>query len=342
MKNKNFDSISKFSVPQSWIDAAKNVPNTNKKKAVVVIGFKRYLQAAACLVTVIGLTLLVLFMRENEVKPRPSMQNTTTNSQTTTAEDGTSDDTSSTQATDGNNKDYFDRLPIIIETTPDGTVIIRPTKPQGSIDPSKPTVPSIVGPTMPSDKTEEPTAEPTEPPTNAPTTKPWYPVDPTDEPTAEPWYPIEPTEPWYPPPTEEPWYPVDPTEPWYPIDPTEPPTEPPTTPPTKPPVIEPTDPPNISPDKIRLIAKVRVLKSDLKGNYNIYCKVYNHRSEFCGDPSLYSQQHKVYIIPDDNPRYVTLYYEVKRADLGVYDSYKFIFYNSSGEVVSATLRYTIY
>ena len=338
MKNKNFDSISKFSVPQSWIDAAKNVPQTNKKKAVVVIGFKRYLQAVACLVTVIGLTLLVLFMRENEVKPRPGVQNTTSNSQTTTTEDGTSDDTLSTQSTDGTGKDYFDRLPIIIETTPDGTIIIRPTTPQESVDPSEP-----IGPQPPTSETEDPTQlptiepsepqlppdEPTDPPTDAPTnpptTKPWYPVEPTDEPTYDP--------------TEEPWDPIEPTEgPWDPVEP----TNPPTTPPTKPPVIEPTDPPNISPDKIRLIAKVKVLKSDLKGNYNIYCKVYNHRSEFCGDPSLYSQQHKVYIIPDDNPRYVTLYYEVKRADLGVYDSYKFIFYNSSGEVVSATLRYTIY
>lgn len=319
MKNKNFDSISKFSVPQSWIDAAKNVPNTNKKKAVVVIGFKRYLQAAACLVTVIGLTLLVLFMRENEVKPRPSMQNTTTNSQTTTAEDGTSDDTSSTQATDGNNKDYFDRLPIIIETTPDGTVIIRPTTPQGSIDPSKPTVPSIVGPTMPSDKTEEPTAEPTEPPTEAPTQRPPV-VDPTDEPTAEPWYPIEPTEPWYPPPTEEPWYPVDPTEPWYPIDPTDPPTNP--------------------PQQVRLVASVTVPKS-VVSNTNVYCKVYDPHWILCGDPSLFSNQHKVTVIPRNDGN-VTLYYEVERSAIGIHSSYKFVYYDSNGRTIAMTTEFSIH
>lgn len=319
MKNKNFDSISKFSVPQSWIDAAKNVPQTNKKKAVVVIGFKRYLQAVACLVTVIGLTLLVLFMRENEVKPRPGVQNTTSNSQTTTTEDGTSDDTLSTQSTDGTGKDYFDRLPIIIETTPDGTVIIRPTTPQESVDPSEP-----IGPQPPTSETEDPTQlptiepsepqlppdEPTDPPTDAPTnpptTKPWYPVDPTDEPTYDP--------------TEEPWDPVDPTEPWYPIDPTDPPTNP--------------------PKQVRLVASVTVPKS-VVSNTNVYCKVYDPHWILCGDPSLFSNQHKVTVIPRNDGN-VTLYYEVERSAIGIHSSYKFVYYDSNGRTIAMTTQYSIH
>lgn len=312
MKNKNFDSISKFSVPQSWIDAAKNVPQTNKKKAVVVIGFKRYLQAVACLVTVIGLTLLVLFMRENEVKPRPGMQNTTSNSQTTTTEDGTSDDTLSTQSTDGNGKDYFDRLPIIIETTPDGTIIIRPTTPQESVDPSEP-----IGPQPPTSETEDPTQLPT----IEPSEPQLPPDDPTDPPTNAPTNP----------PTTKPWYPVDPTEePWDPIEPTEGPWDP----------VEPTNPPTTPPKDVRLVASVTIPKTTVS-NTNIYCRVYNQQGVLCGDPSLYSQQHKVTIIPRNDGN-VTLYYEVKRSEIGIHSSYKFVYYNSNGRTIAMTTQYSIH
>ncbi len=305
MKNKNFDSISKFSVPQSWIDSAMGVPqNQSKKKAVIFIGFRKYLAAVACLLTVIGLSVLVLFMNDNKVISKPSTETQSNFVAQTDSEHQTNDDNTQRGPFDNiNPNDAF-----IIETTPDGGIIIRPTTSDSqTTDTTAPTSPtkSPTDSTIPNDPTENPTTSPTDDTKPISPTNPAKPSEPSLPPPDDPVYPTEPEEPW------------DPVEPWDPTDPLE--------------------PPGIQ----RLVASVTISEVMLNGNKEVYCKVYDSNGVLRGDPNLFSSQHKVQIIPRTDGN-VTLYYEVNRVSIGIYNSYRFVYYDLNGRYITETTDYGIY
>lgn len=304
MKNKNFDSISKFSVPQSWIDNAKAVPATHHKKNPFIVfftGYKKYIAAAAIMVLVLSLSLVVLMMNE---RPKVAQNNDGYSVVNPTQEMPTNDKGEPVQ-TDA---------PVVIETTPDGSIVIRPSETINGSDVNDPTQSPTQSPQKPTSSTDDPTAQPTDIPTDDTT-----PQDPT-------------TAPWEPP--------VDPDPPW--IEPTEPaePTEPPE--PTDPPTDAPTDEPWYPPPSQRyLVASVTVSEELIGSDKNIYCKVYDPNGRMHGDPNLYSSQHKVTVIPrvDGN---VNLYYQVSLWSIGIYDSYRFVYYDSSGTTIAQTTSYSIY
>ncbi len=197
MINKNFNSISQFSVPQEWIDGALSVPQAKKhKKPIVFVTFSRTIAAVASLVIVCSISLLLFFLtNENAVPPVREPDSTSAFT-----------DVSENTATESNNEANSD---IIIKPTikdfinllDDQTVLPsqNPTSSETTKPSTKPTEDDTEKPNIePSeDTTDAPTEVPTEyppqppyepqAPTNAPTEMPTAEVpEPTDAPTDEP------------------------------------------------------------------------------------------------------------------------------------------------------------
>ncbi len=300
MINKNFNSISQFSVPQEWIDGALSVPQAEKrKKPVVFVKFSRTFAAVASLVIVCSISLLLFFLtEENAVPPIREPESTFEVTDTT-------DDNQSENSTDPG---------VIIkptlengETLPNGDNNIRPSQDPSSVKPTKPSIsppekPSE-GPPLPTEPTEQPPTiapdVPTEVPTDAPTEKP------TSRPTSAPTE--EPTDA----PTDAPW---DPQPPW--VEPTAAPTESPTE-------------PSIDYDNIGIHRRVDTSK--LTGSGKVYCKLYSPSGSLIGDSNLFASSHLAIKGITDPSVTLVYYYPYRHMDITTSGSYTFVFYNESGE-----------
>ncbi len=179
MKNKNFNSISQFSVPQNWIDDVLNIPSDkNKKKPILFVKFSRTFAAVACLVLVCCISLVLFFMTEDgatpPVNPTSSVSiNTETNEKNTEY-----------ISTENGNND--------LEPTEEN--VSQNSSSQGNMPTVKPTTKPIVGPSVPptiepSEDIEIATDVPTNPSTPEDITQPTE-VQSTEEPSTDgppPW-----------------------------------------------------------------------------------------------------------------------------------------------------------
>ena len=66
MRDKNFDSIKNFNVPENWVENALNIPQTEKKSPVAFIKISRTLSAVASLVLVCALSVAVFFYTQKD------------------------------------------------------------------------------------------------------------------------------------------------------------------------------------------------------------------------------------------------------------------------------------
>ena len=199
MINKNFNSISQFSVPQEWIDGALSVPqNRKRKKPVVFVKFSRTFAAVISLVIVCSISMLLFFLTEDNAVP-PIKEPDSTTSVTDVENNG--DATVTPDAVIKPTLAGSENLPNgESDTSPSqGSSSAKPTQPtvepteapsEGSLLPIKPTEqPPTYAPDVPTEvptdaPTEEPTSRPTVAPTDEPTPPPWE--EPTDAPTEEP------------------------------------------------------------------------------------------------------------------------------------------------------------
>lgn len=305
MKNKNFDSISKFSVPQSWIDGAKSVPVRSKTKKPIpfYIRYKNYIATAAMLVLVVSLSIFILMI--NKTKPPVVSTNNGTVVKPTTSTEYVTD-------VEGNTI-YIPSDTTEIETTTNGNIIIKPSE-NGN---EKPINPSEKPTQNSTDADEKPTDDSTKEPIVVPPTS--TPLNPSVQPSSE-----EPS-------SDNP-PPDDPSTPEYPPF-EEPSAEEPSTD-----VEEPSIPQN---PQERVVATVSISKKLLEGISDVYCKVYDSKGNLCGDPNLYSAQHKVILIPRTDGK-MTLYYEIDRSLLGTGSSFRFVYYDSSGNTLAKTTDYDVY
>lgn len=197
MSEKNFNSISNFEVPQSWIDGALNIPTTphSKKPVVFFVKHSGVIASAACIVLVCVMSLFLFFMTKDGATVRIDSNKT---SQTDSNTDKVTNNPTNPD------EDYV--YPLVVDpsqfaTTLDGEVV-TPTLPF-----ENPTLAPTDVPSEP-DITEKPTSAPVDPPTEEPTDVPTEEPTavPTEDPTITPTGPVE-----YPsaPPTDPPTEPVD-------------------------------------------------------------------------------------------------------------------------------------
>lgn len=263
MRDKNFDSIKNFNVPENWVENALNIPQTEKKSPVAFIKFSRTLSAVASLVLVCALSVAVFFYTQKDdiVVPDYSVKESETaveSSQSQTNYESTQNSSIVENPTDKNN--------LIL---PNG--IIRPSlSPQlptnGEANQNRP-----VRPTSPSQSETYPNVEPSESPTKPVKPEPTQPgtVKPTIPDTEPPT--VKPTEP-------APTSPVRPTQPPPPVEPL--PTDPvPTGPAPSEPVVLPTEPAPSEPigptePCEQNECRAYILKENIVGSGNIYCKVF--------------------------------------------------------------------
>ncbi|MBQ7134015.1 MAG: hypothetical protein IJO20_05915 [Ruminococcus sp.] len=180
MNDKNFDHLKNLKAPESWIENAINIPNTeDKQKPVFFLRYSRSLAAVACLVIVCAISLIIALNRDDNVLPiEPSDKTVTTDA---TIGDETQIFTDATESVTSENKQ-----PATNSDRENGGAPF-----EGTIDNSdslnKPTAPSQKPDSDPtsSDTTDvTPTENPVIKPTDLPTVKPTKP--PTEKPTARP------------------------------------------------------------------------------------------------------------------------------------------------------------
>ncbi len=312
MRDKNFDSIKNFNVPENWVENALNIPQSERKSPVAFIKFSRTLSAVASLVLVCALSVAVFFYTQKNDIVVPENNVVESESATQATKSSTSD--SSTQGS-SNVEKPTDKHSVIL---PDG--FIRPTgviniPTNGEIiKPTEHTKPSIPSqrPTYPNVEPSEATTEPENPPTvnpqpSEPITPPTYPL-PTDP---EPSCPL----PTAPNPTSKPVIPTesDTVAPTYnPIE-TECPTEP----------------------AAGNECRVMISKEDIVGSGNIYCAVVRKDDGSSTNPEKhlaikvieYSDSVMYVYFPDD-------YNQIKKT--GYYLCY---FYNEDGTLVKVKEEY---
>ena len=330
MNEKNFNSISQFEVPKSWIDGALDVPSSHTKKPFPFIKLTRTIAAVACFVLVCGLSVALYFITDDSSIP-PVKSPDFTNTQY--VDDSCYTGESDTDSTQNNKK-------------PDKNVSVNPTSsgshfeknedknennsgshPEPNEKPTKPQKPTTNKPDKP-DSTQYPTN--VDPPIDPLPTNPEY--EPPSEPEYEP-----PTESFtegtgeWPSPTE------GPTRPKPPYEPTEnstesgkPPWVTPTMPETKPPTEDPTNPqekPNFyNFDVYALLGANRVAATNI-----IYCALYDSNGRLLGDSNLYSSSHIAIKGETSNGRTRVMYYPYRYINIPKDGVYTYVFYNSKGE-----------
>ncbi len=174
MKNKNFNSISQFSVPQNWIDDALSIPSDkNKKKPILFVKFSRTFAAVACIVLVCCISLVLFFMAEDggnlPVNPTSSVSiNNETNEKNTEyiSTENDNNDLEPTQENVSQNSSSQGNIPTVKPTTkPTVSPSVSPTiEPSEDIEPPTDTPPTEEVPTEEQSTdgpppTEEPTWE---------------------------------------------------------------------------------------------------------------------------------------------------------------------------------------
>ncbi len=295
MNDKNFNSISKFSVPQSWIDGALNAKSTFSKKPLPFIRFTRTFAAVASIILVCGIGIAVYFLSDNSsippIKPTKDILVSqiveTSDSSTENGEEETQKKnqkpTSSSPFHPEESENQSDN-----ETNPQQKPV-KPTKPSHKPSENLPDTPSTD--TIPG-CTDAPdigsTANPTIPPDNS-----------------------EPSEPVLPSEEEPPW--EDPTV-------------------LEPPWVVPTVKPTLSPYYNDYVtANVSTSKVDeLK---RVYCKFVDSNGSVLGDSNLYSSSHRAQVSILSNTKLKVWYYPYQQNIITKAGYYTYYFYNNKGEVL---------
>ena len=187
MNDKNFNSISKFSVPQSWIDGALSVTETKPKKTLPFIRLTRTLSFVASIILVCGIGIAVYFLSSDTAVPPVKPTNNSIVSELVEPTSETSDNNEKTETSDLQTEDTQSKE-TQVSTKTETTTPTRPTqKPDESNPDSKPGI-------KPTNKPQSSETESTEKPTDNPETPgidPSEPIIPTEE-IEPPW--VEPTE----------------------------------------------------------------------------------------------------------------------------------------------------
>ena len=327
MNEKNFNSISQFEVPKSWIDSALDVPASHTKKPFPFIKITRTLATVACFILVCGISVALYFLTDDSsippVKSPDSIQSQFVDYSNNTGESSNN----SVQDNENNSDSSNTKLPqsptssgthheIDEDKTENGTG----SHPEPNEKPQKPTTNETEKP----DSTQPPTDidSPSEPQFPTEGSKPPYDPYPPYEPT------VEPTE-GYPSPTEKPTIKPRPTE-----DPTEDPTEPPTECPTMtPPWVSPTQKPTIpsGPSYDNLDVYALIGANRVAAAKTIYCAVYDSNGYLLGDSNLYSSSHLAYKGETSDGKTRVYYYPYRHFDITVSGVYTYVFYNEKGE-----------
>ncbi len=328
MNEKNFNSISQFEVPKSWIDGALAVPATHKKKPFPLIKLTRTLAAVACFVLVCGLSVALYFITDDSsippVKDPVVTENVFVDSSNNTGEnDNNSQKTDNNENRDTNSAENPTSSGSHSEGSEDRTENGADSHPEPNEKPQKPTTnkPDKPDSSQPSEDVTNP-YEPQQP------TQPKPPYNPTENLTESPSEDFPP--PWMP--TEKPWNPKPPTDPTEPPweDPTEAPTECPTEGPYLPP---PTDEPTINEN---YNVYVRVDSSKLIGSKNAYCAFYDPNGNLVGEGDMFAS----YRIMEKGTSYdgktPVFYYPYRMLDITVRGWYTYTFYNENGEVLHSS------
>ena len=320
MNEKNFDSISQFEVPKSWIDGALDVPASHTKKPFPLIKLTRTFAAVACFILVCGISVALYFITDDSSIP-PVKSPDSTNSQFVSDSYYTGEsDTDSPQ----NNKKPNKNTDKNVSENPTSSALLPDenknnsdsgSHPEPNEKPAKPQEPTTNKPQKPD------TTDSTQSPTNVyPSTRPQNP-------------PLSPSEPEWEPPTEEyispsEVYPGDPMgPPVYPtarptwVSPTEDPTEP-HAPSEKP---QPTDPYN-NVEVFSWIGANRVAAAK-----TVYCALYDSNDRLLGSSNLFASSHIASKGPTTDGRTYVYYYPYRNIDIPKDGAYTYVFYNEKGE-----------
>lgn len=316
MNEKNFNSISQFEVPKSWIDNALSVPATHKKKPFPLIKLTRTLAAVACLVLVCGISVALYFMindssippvkdpfvTENKIIDGSSdtVQTDNINKENEDSSENNSINKAENEATSGSD------ITNVEDNTQNGTG----SHPEPNEEPQKPT-------TNVPDKPQNPeTTVPSEDDTNGS-----EPVAPTQEESSDSTTPDDPIQ--------------APTEGPLPSEPTEKPKPPwvaPTENPTIGPVIDPTVTPTIiqNPNYNKMIL-VLIGEKRVAAAKSIYCALYDENNRMIGDSNMYSSSHIAYKGSTKGGRTEVYYYPYHNTNILEGGTYTYVFYNENGE-----------
>ena len=315
MNDKNFDSISQFSVPQSWIDGALNATSETPKKPLPFIRLTRTLAAVASIIFVCGIGVAVYFLTSDSsippVKP--------------TKETIVSEFVETSSSTDENSEKETQKKP----NTPTDS---SSSHPEESENTGKEETNPDRKPSKPSQKPTKPTQKPVDP-----TQKPTKPSPPSEEPSEQ--FPDTPgTDPTEPPePSEVETNPpsVEPTE--KPIKP-EAPTEPEPQPPWEEPTDGDWDEPTLSPYYYTSV-EVIVDISKLDKPYKVYCKFVDSSGKVLGSYNLYDSTHRAMVAVLSTTQVKLSYYPYQKYLITKAGYYTYYFYNSNGEVLGMGSRY---
>lgn len=266
MNEKNFDSISKFEVPKSWIDDALNVPQNHVKKPLPLIKFSRTIMAVACFILVCGISVALYFVTDDSSIPpvRTPDSSQSINAETTKKDSGIneSENKDSENKESINQGDSASQSPSTQNSHPersedeiqDSTDALK--KPDKNPDkkpsdkPNKNPIEDNQEKPVQTDAPENPIVTPTEDEDKKPEDqKPTAPVERPSEEDVPPYIPEGPTEV---PVTEAPLYPSE-APPW--VYPTENATITPTQAPCTEAPIYPTQPPATDCDDTKIIAE---------------------------------------------------------------------------------------
>ncbi len=342
MNEKNFDSISQFEVPKSWIDDALNIPQNKVKKPFPLIKFSRNLMAVACFILVCGISVALYFITDDSSIPpvKPPVSSHSANTECMTEDSNKYE----SNIINSENKDKDEQIhsatqsPFVQSSHPerseDETVVStqahqNPDKKPTDKPNKKPEQNNQDNPIQ-TDALEPPEEKPTQgegdkpvdpyPPVEKPSEVilPTYPPAPTENPTYTPAYTENPTE--APEPTEETIY----VPPW--VSPTIKPTQP-----------ESTEAPTIN-FKYVLIQGV-VDNSKLTGSKNVYCKLYDKNGNLLGDPNLFSSSHLTVKAGSGTNKTTVWYYVYRNININVSSTYTYVFYNENGDALKSGTTY---
>lgn len=319
MNEKNFDSISQFEVPKSWIDDALNIPQNKVKKPFPLIKFSRNLMAVACFILVCGISVALYFITDDSSIPpvKPPVSSHSANTECMTEDSNKYE----SNIRNSENKDKDEKIHSATQSP-----FVQSSHPERSEDE---TVVSTQAHQNPDKKpTDKPNKKPEqnnqdnpiqtdalEPPEEKPTQgegdKPVDPYPPVEKPSAVTEAPA---------PTENPTY----VPPW--VSPTIKPTQP-----------ESTEDPTIN-FKYVLIQGV-VDNSKLTGSKNVYCKLYDKNGNLLGDPNLFSSSHLTVKAGSGTNKTTVWYYVYRNININVSSTYTYVFYNENGDALKSGTTY---
>ncbi len=329
MNEKNFDSISQFEVPKSWIDDALNVPQNNVKKPFPLIKFSRTIMAVASFILVCSLSVALYFITDDSSIPPVKIP---ASSQSINAETQKKD----SGINESDNKDSENKESINQVDSASQSPSTQNSHPERSEDEIQDSTDALKKPDKnpdkkPADKpNKNPSKDNQENPVQTDAPENPKPTAPVERPTEEDVPPYNPDFP-----TEAPLYPSE-APPW--VTPTENATIKPPYNPTQAPDIYPTNPPSIEEPTTNFEYVFIQCTADnylLTGSKNIYCKILHQDGRLVGDPNLFSSSHLTVKAGSGTSQTTVWYYIYRNTDIEVSGTYRYVFYNENGD----TLKY---